>query len=137
MYESMYKILLLDQHLPGPIRLVLLVIGWLVGWQCSFLRNGSKDFSDFLHQVRGLYRWKIDRAEFMKKSYWFGDICKKVSKLAQNQTLIFFSKVALTIFFGFWPEVSTKYDLQFERNLLLNSTKLKKMEGNISGLERF
>ena len=40
-----------------------------------------------------------------------------VSKLAQNQTLIFLSKSALTIFFGFWPEVSTKYDLQFERNL--------------------
>ena len=30
MYESMYEILLFDQHLPGPIRLVLLVIGWLV-----------------------------------------------------------------------------------------------------------
>ena len=32
MYESMYEILLLEQHLPGPIGLVLLVIGWLVGW---------------------------------------------------------------------------------------------------------
>ena len=31
MYESMYEILLFDQRLPGPIRLVLLVIGWLVG----------------------------------------------------------------------------------------------------------
>ena len=32
MYESMYKILLLDQRLPRPIRLVLSVIGWLFGW---------------------------------------------------------------------------------------------------------
>ena len=35
----------------GAIRSVLLVI---IGWQSSFLRNGSKDFSDFLHEVRGL-----------------------------------------------------------------------------------
>ena len=27
---------------------------WLVGWQRRFLRNGSNDFSDFLHEVRGL-----------------------------------------------------------------------------------
>ena len=53
---------------------------------------------------------------FEKKS-WFGDIREKVSKLAQNQRLIFFSKTAVTIFFGFWPEVSTKYGLQFELNL--------------------
>ena len=30
------------------------LVGWLVGWQRSFLRNGSKDFSDFLHECRGL-----------------------------------------------------------------------------------
>ena len=30
------------------------IVGWLVGWERSFLRNGSKDFSDFLHEVRGL-----------------------------------------------------------------------------------
>ena len=31
----------------GAIRSVLLVI---IGWQSSFLRNGSKDFSDFLQE---------------------------------------------------------------------------------------
>ena len=30
---------------------------------------------------------------------------------------MFFSKTALTIFFGFWSELSTKYDLQFESKL--------------------
>ena len=30
--------------------------GWLVGWQHSFPRNDSKDFSDFLHEVRVLQR---------------------------------------------------------------------------------
>ena len=42
---------LLARRQRGPIRSVLLVIiGWLVG----FLRNGCKDFSDFLDEVRGL-----------------------------------------------------------------------------------
>ena len=66
MYESMYEILLLDQHLPGPLKLVLLVIGWLVGNAVSsetFLRI----FLIFLHQVRGLCRWKSHRAGYLKK----------------------------------------------------------------------
>ena len=45
----------LDQRHPGPIKSVLLVrFGWLVGWSRTFLRNGTKDFSDSLHEVRGL-----------------------------------------------------------------------------------
>ena len=40
----------LERRQRGPIRSVLLVIiGWLVGWYRSFLRNGSNNFSDFLH----------------------------------------------------------------------------------------
>ena len=45
----------LDQRQAGLIKSVLLVIiGWLVGWYRSFLRNGSKEFSNFLHEVMGL-----------------------------------------------------------------------------------
>ena len=45
----------LDWHQGDPIRSVLLVIiGWMVGWQRSFLRNGSTDFSDLFYEVRGL-----------------------------------------------------------------------------------
>ena len=44
---------------------------------------------------------KVTEPNFWKKSSWFGDICKKISKLAQNQTLIFFSKTAVRIFFWF------------------------------------
>ena len=49
----------LDWRQRGPIRSVLLVIiGWLVGclvgWYRSFLRNRSQDFSDFSLEVRGL-----------------------------------------------------------------------------------
>ena len=45
----------LERRQRCPIRSVLLVIiGWLVGWYRSFLRNGSNKFSDFLHEVRRL-----------------------------------------------------------------------------------
>ena len=42
---------------------------------------------------------------------------KRLQISPKSGTLIVFSKTAVTIFFGFWPEVSTKYDLQFEWNL--------------------
>ena len=59
---------------------------------------------------------KVEKSQsriFEKKS-WFGDIPEKVSKLAQNQALQYFLKNGSNDFFGFWLEVSTKYDLQFE-----------------------
>ena len=47
----------LDRRQPGSKKSVLLIISWLVCWLAGcFLRNGSRDFSDFLHEVRGLYR---------------------------------------------------------------------------------
>ena len=96
----------LDQLERGPIWSLLLVIGLLV-MQCS-----QKQLKIFLIFCMKLGDYKVrDRAGFLKKKSWFGDICKKVSKLAQNQTLIFFLKKANN-FFGFWPEVSTKYNLQ-------------------------
>ena len=110
--------ILLDRRQRGTIRSVLLVIiGWLVGWQRSFLRNGSEGFSDFVVWRLGTIKVEKSQSRIFEKNSWFGDIREKISKLAQNQTLIFFSKTALTIFFGFCPEVSTKYDLQFEWNL--------------------
>ena len=54
-----------------------------------------------------------------EKNSWFGDIREKVSKLAQNQTLWYFFKNGSNDFLGFWPEVNTKYDHQFEWNLFL------------------
>ena len=57
------------------------------------------------------------RSRIFEKNSWFGDIHEKVSKLAQNQTQKTFLKNASNKFFGFWSEVSTKYNLQFEWNL--------------------
>ena len=52
------------------------------------------------------------QSRIFEENSWFGEIREKVSKLAQNQTLWYVSKD----FFGFWPEVGTKYDLQVEWN---------------------
>ena len=49
----------------------------------------------------GDYKGRIVTEPDFWKNSWFGDIREKVSKLAQNQTLIFFSKTAQTIFFDF------------------------------------
>ena len=43
------------------------MVGWLVGWECSFLRNGSKVFSDFLHKAREYKGRKVAGAGFLKK----------------------------------------------------------------------
>ena len=43
------------------------MVGWLVGWERSFLRNGSKVFSDFLHKAREYEGRKVAGAGFLKK----------------------------------------------------------------------
>ena len=100
----------MDQDQPGHIKSVFLVIiGWLVGWLVGntvFSEMALRIFLIFCMKLGDYKGRKVTKPNFWKKSSWFGDICKKISKLAQNQTL-----------FGFWHEVNTKYDLQFEWNL--------------------
>ena len=64
------------------------------------------------------------------------EIFAKRSQISPKSDTDIFLKNGFNNFFGFWPEVSTKYDLQFERNLFFNS-KLNEMERNISGWEGF
>ena len=89
--------------------------------------------------MKGTIKVEKWHSRIFEKNSWFGDFYEEVSKLAQNQTLYsdIFLKIDSTNFFSFWPEVNTKYDLQFEWNLSYNSTKLKEMERNISGMEGF
>ena len=72
---------------------------------------------------------KVEKSQsrIFEKNSSFEDIREKVSKLAQNNFDIFL-KNGYSDFFGFWPEVSTKYDLQFKWNLFFR---------NISNLEIF
>ena len=64
----------------GVVGKWLLVIGNAVSSETTF-----KNFSDFLHQVRRLYRWGKSQSWIFEKKSCFADIPKKVSKLVQNQ----------------------------------------------------
>ena len=63
MYESMYKIPLLDQRLPGPIRLVLLVIGWLVV-NAVFLETALRNFLIFCIKLGEYIGGKVTEPDF-------------------------------------------------------------------------
>ena len=74
----------------GPIRSVLLVIiGWL--GNTVFSETALRIFLIFCMKLGGYEVRKVTEPDFEKKS-WFGDIREKVSKLAQNQTLQYFSQ---------------------------------------------
>ena len=63
MYESMYEILLLDQRLPGPIRLVLLVTGWLVV-NAVFLETALRNFLIFCIKLGEYIDGKVTEPDF-------------------------------------------------------------------------
>ena len=56
---------------------------------------------------------KVTEPDFWKKKYWFGDTFKKVSKLAQNQTLWYISEKRLQQFF-------LVFGLKFVLNMTFN-----------------
>ena len=82
-----------------PYKIGVVGNNWMVG-NAVFSETAESIFSDFLNEVRGLIKVEKWQPDF-EKNCWFGDIRRKVSKLTQNQTLIFFSKTALTIFLVF------------------------------------
>ena len=102
------------------------MVGWLVG-NIVFSEMALKIFLIFCMKLGNYKGRKFTELDFWKKFLIWRysqkglqvlQVLPKVSpRPPQNQTLIFFSKTSLTIFFGFWPEVSTKYDLQFQWNL--------------------
>ena len=72
---------------------------WLVGWWRSFLRNSSKHFSDFLHEVRK--DRKVTELDFWKKILFWRYSRKGFQISPKLDTLMFFSKTVLTIFLVF------------------------------------
>ena len=106
---------MLDRRQRGSIRPVLLVIiGWLVG-NAVFSETAPRISLIFCMKLGDYKGRKATEPDFWKNS-WFENIPEKVSKLAESQTLWYFSQNGSNDFFAFWPEVSTKYGLQFEWN---------------------
>ena len=105
-----------DWHQGDPIRSVLLV--------------GNKVFSETALQIFLIYCMKlgdykgrkVTQLDFWKKFLIWRYSRKSFQISPKSDTPIFFSKIAIMIFFGFWPEVSTKYDLQFAWNRLFLKT---------------
>ena len=87
---------------------------WLV---CLFVCWLVRIFLIFCMKLADYKDRKVAEPDFSKKFL----ICRYSRKGLQisqkSDTLIFFSKTALHDLLRFWPELSTKYDLQFEWNL--------------------
>ena len=101
-----------------------MVLGWLFG-NAVFSETALRIFLIFYIKF-GDYKGRKVTELFDLEIF-----AKKVSKLDQNQKLSYFSQRRLNDFFGFWPEVRTKYDLQFEWNLFFR----KSWNFEILGLE--
>ena len=102
----------MDRRQPGPIKSVLLVItGWLVGWlvgNAVFSETALRTFLILCMKLGDYKGRKVTELDFWKKFL--------IWRYSQNQTLWYFSQIGF-YWFGFWPEISTEYDLQFEWNL--------------------
>ena len=102
----------------GPIRFVLLV---LIGWERSFLRNGSKDFSDFLHKLGDYKSRKVTEPDFWKKFLIWRYSRKGLQISPKSNTLIFFSKTAIFLVFG----LKLVLNMTFSLNEIYFSEKLQ------------
>ena len=92
------------------------LVGWLVG-NVAFSENGLRIFLIFCIKLGDSKGRKVTAPDFQKKFLIWRYSRKGLQISPKSDTLIFFSKTTLTVFFGFWPEVSTKYGVQFEWNL--------------------
>ena len=109
----------MDRRQQGPIRSVLLVICWLVGWlvgNAVFSETAPRIFLIFCMKLCDYKGRKVTEPDFWKKFLIWRYLRKGLQISPKSDTDIFL-KNGSNNFFGFWPEVSTKYDLQFEWNL--------------------
>ena len=116
----------MDRRQPGPIKSVLLVIiiGWLVDWlvgNAVFSETALRIFLIFCMKLGDYKGRKVTESDFWKE-FLIWRYREKVSKLAQNRHFDIFLKNGSNDFFGFWPKLSAKYDLQFESNLFFRKT---------------
>ena len=105
----------LDRRQRGPIKSVLLVIDWLVGNAVSS-ETALRIFLIFCMKLGDYTGRKVTEPDFWKKFLIWRYLEKGLQISPKSGTHIFL-KNSYNDFFGFWPEVSTKYDLQFELNL--------------------
>ena len=73
------------------------LVGWLVGWSVGnavFSETALRIFLIFCMKL-GAIKIEKSQSRISEKNSLFGDIREKVSKLAQNQILLYFSQTRL------------------------------------------
>ena len=93
----------------------MLVIDWLVGNTVSS-ETALRIFLIFYMKL-GDYKGRKVTAGFLKKILDLEIFAKRSPNQPKIRHFDIFLKNGSNDFFSFWPEVSTKYDLQFELNL--------------------
>ena len=107
----------LDRRQSGLTKSVFLIItGWLVG-NAAFSETPLRIFLIFCIKLGDYKGRKATEPNFWKKFLIWRYSRKGLQISPKSDTLIFFSKTAPLNFLVFWPEVSTKYNLQFEWHL--------------------
>ena len=91
------------------------MVVWLVG-NAVFSETALSIFQIFCMKFGDHKGRKATEPDFWKKFLIWRYSQKNLQISPKSGTLIFFSKTADNVF-GFWPDVCTKYDLQFEWNL--------------------
>ena len=108
---------MLDRRQPGSIKLVLLVIiGWLVGWlvgNAVFSETALSIFLIFCMKLADYKGRKVTAPDFFLKNFDLEIFAKRSPNWPKIRHFDIFLKNGRNYFFGFCPEVSTKYDLQF------------------------
>ena len=110
-----FQYFVLDRRQAGPIKSVLLVIiGWLVG-SVVFSETAQRIFLIFFMKLGGYKGRKFTEPDFWKKTLIWRYSRKDLQISPKSDTLIFFSKTALTIFwflawsyYEIWPSVWVK-----------------------------
>ena len=92
------------------------LVGWLVG-NAFFSETAPRIFLIFCMKLGDYEGKKVIEPHFWKKFLIWRYSRKRRQISAKSDILIFFSKTAVKNFFSFWPDVSTKYEFQFEWNL--------------------
>ena len=91
------------------------LVGWLVG-NAAFSETALRIFLIFCMKLGDYKGRKVTELDFRKK-FLIWRYSRKGLQISPKSDTDIFLKNGSNDFFGFWPEVSTKYDLQFEWNL--------------------
>ena len=86
---------------------------WLAG-NTVFSETAVRIFLIFCMKLGDCKGRKVTELDFLKKFMIWRYLRKGLQISPKSGTLILFLKNSSNDFFGFWPELSTKFDLQFE-----------------------